>query len=94
MPVVVRPVDSEGKALFRLPDEIRKKRGEGEEDEKLMEKYAQIEANYQAKRLPKLRRGSDAQRRQGRSETAGGGAADLRGARGREEEGGKGKIEA
>jgi len=27
MPVVVRPVDSEGKALFRLEDEIRKKRG-------------------------------------------------------------------
>jgi len=59
-----------------------------------MEKYAQIEANYQAKRLPKLRRGSDAQRRQGRSETAGGGAAGSRGAGGREEEGGKGKIEA
>ena len=41
MPVV----DSEGKALFRLEDEIRKKREE--EDEKLMEKYAEIEANYQ-----------------------------------------------
>ena len=63
MLVVVRPVDSEGKGLFRLPDEIRKKREE--EDEKLMEKYAQIEANYQAKGLPKLRRGSDGQRRQG-----------------------------
>jgi len=63
MPVVVRPVDSEGEALFRLPDLIRKKREE--EDEKLMEKYAQIEANYPAKRLPKLRRGSDGQRRQG-----------------------------
>jgi len=45
MPVVVRPVDSEGEALFRLEDEIWKKREE--EDEKLMEKYAQIEANYQ-----------------------------------------------
>ena len=45
MPVVVRPVDSEGEALFRLEYEIRKKREE--EDEKLMEKYAQIEANYQ-----------------------------------------------
>jgi len=54
MPVVVRPVDSEGEALFRLEDEIRKMREE--EDEKLMEKYAQIETNYQAKRLPKLRR--------------------------------------
>jgi len=53
MPVVVRPVDSGGEGLFRLPDEIRKKREE--EDEKL-EKYAQIEANYPAKRLPKLRR--------------------------------------
>jgi len=45
MPVVVRPVDSEGEALFRLEDEIREKREE--EDEKLMGKYAQIEANYQ-----------------------------------------------
>ena len=48
MPVMVRPVDSEGEALFRLEDEILKKREE--EDEKLMEKYAEIEANYQ-KRL-------------------------------------------
>ena len=63
MSVVVRPVDSEGEALFHLEDGIRKKREEV--DEKVMEKYVQIEANYQAKRLPKLRRGNDAQRRQG-----------------------------
>ena len=48
MPVVVQPVDSEGEALFCLEDEIPKKWEE--EDEKLMEKYAEIEANYQ-KRL-------------------------------------------
>ena len=42
MPVVVPPVDSEGEAL---EDEIREKREE--EDEKLMGKYAEIEANYQ-----------------------------------------------
>jgi len=60
MSVVVRPVDFEGEALFHLEDEIRKMREE--EDEKLMEKYAQ---NCQAKKLPKLRRGSDGQRRQG-----------------------------
>ena len=54
MPVVVRPVDSEGEALFRLEDEIRKKREE--EDEKLMEKYAQIEANYQKRLRQAIRR--------------------------------------
>jgi len=47
MSVVVRPVDSEGEALFHLEDGIRKKREEV--DEKVMEKYVQIEANYQAK---------------------------------------------
>ena len=56
MPVVVRPVDSEGEGLFRLEDEIRKRWEE--EDEKLMEKYAQIEANYQ-KRLRKAIRRMD-----------------------------------
>ena len=54
MPVVVRPVDSEGEAIFRLEDEIRKKREE--EDEKLMEKYAQIEANYQKRLRQAIRR--------------------------------------
>jgi len=53
-------VDSEGEALFRLEDEMREMREE--EDENIMEKYAQ---NHQAKKLPKLRRGSDGQRRQG-----------------------------
>ena len=70
MLVVVRPVDSEGKGLFRLPDEIRKKREE--EDEKLMEKYAQIEANYPAKRLPKLRRqGAKRKKRNGGQRSSG-----------------------
>ena len=30
-----------------------------------MEKYAEMEAKYQAKKLPKLRRGNDGQRRLG-----------------------------
>jgi len=63
MLVVVRPVESEGEALCRLGNEIRKRWEE--EDRKLMEKYAQIETKYQAKKLPKLRRGNEAQRRQG-----------------------------
>ena len=54
MPVVVWPVDSEGEALFRLEDEIPKKREE--EDEKLMEKYAEIEANYQKRLRQTIRR--------------------------------------
>ena len=76
MPVVVRPVDSEGEALFRLPDLIRKKREE--EDEKLMEKYAQIEANYQ-KRLRKAIRRMDwhsAARRKADKEAHGDGIVD------------------
>ena len=40
--------------IFRLEDEIRKKREE--EDEKLMEKYAQIEANYQKRLRQAIRR--------------------------------------
>jgi len=48
---------------FRLGNEIRKRREE--EDGKLMEKYAEMEAKYQAKKLPKLGRSNDGQRRLG-----------------------------
>jgi len=82
---------------IRLGNEIRKRREE--EDGKLMEKYAEMEAKYGEKKLPKLRRGNDAQRQGGRSKTAGGGgAAGSRRAGasahggGREEERGNGKI--
>jgi len=50
-------------SVFCLENGIRK--GREEEDRKLMEKYAEMEARYQTKKLPKLRRGKDAQRRQG-----------------------------
>jgi len=67
-------------SVFRLGNEIRKRWEE--EDWKLMEKCAQIEAKYQAKKLPKLwraRRGGKVPG--GRSKTAGGGgAAGSRGA--------------
>jgi len=46
--------------FFRLGNEIRKIREE--EDRKITEKYAEMEAKYQAQKLPKLRRGKDAQR--------------------------------
>jgi len=49
-------------SVFCLENGIRK--GREEEDRKLMEKYAEKEARYQAKKPPKLRRGN-AQRRQG-----------------------------
>jgi len=81
---------------FRLGNEIRKRREE--EDGRLMEKYAEMEAKYEAKKLPKLQRGKVSG---GRGETAGrGGAVGPRGAGGstdgggREEERRKGKIEA
>jgi len=45
---------------FRLGNEIRKRREE--EDGELTEKYAEMEAKYEAKKLPKLGRGNDAQR--------------------------------
>jgi len=87
MSVVVRPVDFEGEALFHLEDEIRKMREE--EDEKLMEKYAQ---NCQSCGEAAMGRGGKVPG--GRSKMAGGGAAGSRGAGGKEEGGGKGKIEA
>jgi len=87
---------------FRLGNEIRKRREE--EDGKLMEKYVEMEAEYQAKKLPKLGRGNDGQRRQGaRRKKQNGGRGRRRGSSGegrsthgggREEERGKGKIEA
>jgi len=39
---------------FRLGNEIRE--GREEEEQRLMEKYAEMEAKYQAKKLPKVGR--------------------------------------
>ena len=54
--------------VFRLGNEIRKRREE--EDGRLMEKYAEMEAKYQAQKLPKLRgrRMEEEEKRKGEKE--------------------------
>jgi len=88
-------------SVFGLGNETWK-RGE-EEGRKLMEKYTQMEAKYQAKSCQSCREATTRRGGKvlgGRSKMVGrGGAAGLRGAEGsthggREEERGKGKIEA